>query len=139
MTFNECCTALGQVNVGRLACAHEGQPYAIPINFAFDGTYLYGFTTLGQKVEWMRANPLLCLEVDKVISENEWMSIVVFGKYQELPDLPKYEHARKRALSFSTEAGSMVGAALHFSETSRATSLVDTNLLSDTHQEDHRA
>lgn len=100
MTFNECCTALGKVNVGRLACAHDGQPYAIPINFAFDGTYLYGFTTLGQKVEWMRANPLVCLEVDKVVSENQWMSIVVFGKYEELPDLPKYEHARRRALSF---------------------------------------
>ena len=100
MTFNECCTALEKVNVGRLACAHDGQPYAVPINFAFDGNYLYGFTTLGQKVEWMRANPLVCLEVDEVISESEWMSIVVFGQYEELPDEPKYEHARKRALSF---------------------------------------
>jgi nitroimidazol reductase NimA-like FMN-containing flavoprotein (pyridoxamine 5'-phosphate oxidase superfamily) len=100
MTFKECCAALKKVNVGRLACAHDGQPYAVPINFAFDGTYLYGFTTLGQKIEWMRANPLVCLEVDEVISESQWMSIVVFGRYEELPDEPKYEYARKRALSF---------------------------------------
>ena len=100
MTFLECCTALEKANVGRLACEHDGQPYAVPISFAFDGTYLYGFTTLGQKVEWMRANPLVCLEVDEVISESQWMSIVVLGKYEELPDLPKYEHARRRALSF---------------------------------------
>ena len=99
MTFIECCTALEKANVGRLACVHDGQPYAVPINFAFDGTYLYGFTTLGQKVEWMRANPLVCLEVDEVISESQWMSIVVFGQYEELPDLPNYEHARRRALS----------------------------------------
>jgi nitroimidazol reductase NimA-like FMN-containing flavoprotein (pyridoxamine 5'-phosphate oxidase superfamily) len=97
MTFNECRTALEKANVGRLACEHDGQPYAVPITFAFDGTYLYGFTTLGQKVEWMRANPLVCLEVDEVISESQWMSMVVFGRYEELPDLPKYEHARTRA------------------------------------------
>ena len=100
MTFFECRAALEKASVGRLACSHDGQPYAVPVNFAFDGTYLYGFTTLGQKVEWMRANPLVCLEVDEVVSDAEWMSIVVFGRYEELPDQPKYEHARQRALSF---------------------------------------
>jgi nitroimidazol reductase NimA-like FMN-containing flavoprotein (pyridoxamine 5'-phosphate oxidase superfamily) len=100
MTFNECRTALEKANVGRLACEHDGQPYAVPINFAFDGTYLYGFTTLGQKVEWMRANPLVCLEVDEIVGESQWMSLIVFGRYEELPDLPEYEHARARALSF---------------------------------------
>lgn len=100
MTFNECRTALEKANVGRLACEHDGQPYAVPINFAFDGTYLYGFTTLGQKVEWMRANPLVCLEVDEIVGESQWMSLIVFGRYEELPDLPEYEHVRARALSF---------------------------------------
>jgi len=100
MTFNECRTALEKANVGRLACEHDGQPYAVPINFAFDGTYLYGFTTLGQKIEWMRANPLVCLEIDEIISESQWMSIVVFGRYEELPDEPKYERARIRAHAF---------------------------------------
>lgn len=99
MTFYECRTALEKASVGRLACAHDGQPYAVPINFAFDDDHLYGFTTLGQKVEWMRANPLVCVEVDEVISDTEWMSIIVFGRYEELPDEPKYEQARQRALS----------------------------------------
>jgi hypothetical protein len=97
MSIDECRSALLKANVGRLACAHDGQPYTVPINFAFDGTYLYGFTTLGQKIEWMRANPLVCLEVDEIIGENEWMSIVVFGQYEELPDKPEYERARVRA------------------------------------------
>ena len=100
MTTAECYRALEKVNVGRLACARDGQAYAVPINFAFDGTYFYGFTTLGQKVEWMRANPLVCLEVDEIISESQWMSIVVFGQYEELPDKPEYEHARTRAHAF---------------------------------------
>lgn len=97
MTVDECGSALQKANLGRLACECDGQPYAVPINFAFEGTYLYGFTTLGQKVEWMRANPSVCVEVDEIISENQWMSIVVFGEYEELPDKPEYEHARTRA------------------------------------------
>ena len=100
MSIDECCSALQKANVGRLACARDGQPYTVPINFAFDGTYLYGFTTLGQKIEWMRANPLVCLEVDEIIGENQWMSIVVFGQYEELPDKPEYERARVRAHAF---------------------------------------
>lgn len=100
MTIAECVSALHKAKVGRLACAQNGQPYTVPINFAFDGTYLYGFTTLGQKIEWMRANPLVCLEVDEIISENQWMSIIVFGQYEELPDKPEYERARVRAHSF---------------------------------------
>jgi nitroimidazol reductase NimA-like FMN-containing flavoprotein (pyridoxamine 5'-phosphate oxidase superfamily) len=97
MTFDECQRALQKINVGRLACARDGQPYSVPINFVFDGTYLYGFTTLGQKVEWMRSNPLVCFEVDEVISDNQWMSIIVFGRYEELPDEPEYEQARIHA------------------------------------------
>ena len=80
MTLDECRTALEKANVGRLACALDGQPYVVPINFAFDGTYLYGFTTLGQKVEWMRANPLVCFEMDEVLCHNQWMSIIVCGR-----------------------------------------------------------
>ena len=37
------------------------QPYIVPIYFSYDGKHLYGVTTLGQKIEWMRSNPLrLC-------------------------------------------------------------------------------
>lgn len=97
MTADECRTALEKAKVGRLGCALDSQPYVVPINFAFDGTYIYGFTTLGQKIEWMRSNPLMCLEVDEIASQNQWMSIIVFGRYEELPDTPEYESPRIRA------------------------------------------
>ena len=100
LTGIECRTALQENNVGRLACARHGQPYVVPINFAFDGTYLYGFATLGQKIEWMRSNPLVCLEVDDIIDADQWMSLIVFGQYEELPDKPEYQSARRRAHSF---------------------------------------
>lgn len=99
MTVSECRDALERAHVGRLACAHDNQPYVLPMNFAIDGQYLYlyGFTTLGQKVEWMRSNPLVCFEIDNIASHNHWLSVIVFGSYEELPDKPKFESERKRA------------------------------------------
>ena len=76
MTQDECRTALARVGFGRLACAHDDQPYVVPISFSYDGTHLYGFSTLGQKIEWMRSNPLVCLEIDDHTSHREWMSVV---------------------------------------------------------------
>jgi len=100
MTIDECSGALKEMCLGRLACAQDNQPYVVPINFAFDDTYIYGFTTLGQKIEWTRSNPLVCFEVDRVVSHNEWMSIVVFGRYEELSDKPEFEDARIRAHAY---------------------------------------
>jgi uncharacterized protein len=97
MTIDECYRALQKASVGRLGCALNNQPYVVPINFAFDDGCLYGFTTLGQKVEWLRANPLVSFEVDEVTGHNNWMSIILFGRYEELPDQAEYEKPRIKA------------------------------------------
>ena len=97
MGDTECRLALQSASVGRLACANDNQPYVIPTHFAFHGDYIYGFTTVGQKVEWMRSNPLVCFEIDQVTNDSQWVSIVVFGRYEELPDTPQYQYARAQA------------------------------------------
>src|SRR5262249_7283634 len=55
---------------------------------------LYGFTTPGQKVEWMRANPLVCVEVDEVTAPDQWVSVIAFGRYEELPQTTRREDGR---------------------------------------------
>jgi len=89
MTEDECRQALARANFGRLGCARDNQPYVVPISFAYDGRDVYGFSTPGQKIEWMRVNPLVCLEVDERVSIEQWSSVVVFGRYQELTDAPE--------------------------------------------------
>jgi uncharacterized protein len=96
MSQDECLKFLTQLRFGRLACAHENQPYVIPIYFVYRSAiggeqHLYGFTTLGQKVHWMRSNPLVCVEWDEVASYNCWKSIVAFGRYEELTETPEPE------------------------------------------------
>ena len=80
--------------VGRLACTCQDQPYIVPIHLEFDGECLYGFATLGQKIEWMRLNPLVCVEVDDVTSQRQWSSVVAFGEYEELPATAANEESR---------------------------------------------
>jgi nitroimidazol reductase NimA-like FMN-containing flavoprotein (pyridoxamine 5'-phosphate oxidase superfamily) len=81
-----CANLLKRTNIGRLACVRGLQPYVVPISFVYHARSIYGFTTLGQKVDWMRSNPLVCLAVDEIVSRHNWQSVVVFGRYQELLD-----------------------------------------------------
>jgi len=94
MTKNECLHILACTRLGRLACVRENQPYIVPIYFVYDEHYLYSFTTLGQKVEWMRSNPLVCVELDEVKGSDHWTSVVIFGQYEELPNIPEREPER---------------------------------------------
>lgn len=98
MTREECHECLRETNFGRLGCARDSQPYVVPIHFAFDGKHLYCFSTVGQKIEWMRENPLVCIEVDEGANQLHWKSVVVLGKYEELCDVPSFVNTREYAL-----------------------------------------
>jgi nitroimidazol reductase NimA-like FMN-containing flavoprotein (pyridoxamine 5'-phosphate oxidase superfamily) len=95
----ECYELLARLGFGRLACARDNQPYIVPIYFACEPERLYGFGTLGQKIEWMRSNPLVAVEADEVKSHIEWTSVVVRGRYEEFPDTPEYADRRQQAQS----------------------------------------
>lgn len=97
MTIEECRDALAHANVARLVCEMDDQPYAVPVNLVYDGTYLFGFATMGLKIDCMRSNPRVCVEIDDIKSQNQWMSVIVFGRYEELPDTPEYKTTRARA------------------------------------------
>jgi nitroimidazol reductase NimA-like FMN-containing flavoprotein (pyridoxamine 5'-phosphate oxidase superfamily) len=94
LTEGECLAVLGRSRLGRLGCARDNQPYVVPIHFVQEGPYLYGFTTPGQKVEWMRSNPLVCVELDEVEGSERWLSVVIFGRYEELPETREEEQQR---------------------------------------------
>jgi len=96
MATEECKAVLEHASLGRLGCSHESQPYVIPIHFAYDSGYLYVFSTLGQKVKWMRANPKVCVQTDQIENQGEWVSVIVNGQYEELPE-PQYTNERKHA------------------------------------------
>jgi uncharacterized protein len=99
LTNEECTGMLTRLNFGRLGCSRDNQPYVVPIHFAYHDRHLYTVAALGQKIEWMRANPLVCVEADEIIDHYHWMSVVVQGRYEELPDSPEWRMERELAYS----------------------------------------
>ena len=82
----ECEAVLQRATIGRVACAKDGQPYIVPVHVAFHERYLYGVATLGQKIEWMRTNSRVCVEVEEIAdSATPGPTVLVFGHYEELP------------------------------------------------------
>lgn len=95
LSQNECSEFLQKTNFGRLACSQNNQPYIVPFNFAFDnGEYIYAFSTLGQKILWMRDNPQVCVEVEKIINSDNWTTLIIFGRYEELSDKPELKKSK---------------------------------------------
>ena len=88
---------LARTHLGRLACAQGMQPYIVPFYFAYQNYCLYSFSMPGQKIDWKRANPLVCVEADQMRRE-QWTTIIVFGRYEELSDTIEMRSERVFAL-----------------------------------------
>jgi uncharacterized protein len=97
LTKDECLDVLRHTNLGRLGCSHDDQPYIVPIYFDFDGEDVYSFATRGTKTAWMESNSKVCLEVDDIFDQYNWTTVLVFGRYEELTEMPQYEELRDRA------------------------------------------
>ena len=99
LTPHECRKLLSSSRLGRLACTKDNVPYVVPIHFAFSEMHLYSFSMPGQKIDWMRANPNVCLQVDEFTDGRQWMSVVVNGVFEELPDRVGSKQEREQAWS----------------------------------------
>jgi nitroimidazol reductase NimA-like FMN-containing flavoprotein (pyridoxamine 5'-phosphate oxidase superfamily) len=84
MSQEECWALLGESFIGRLGCHAEGETYVVPISFALDGKRIVGQTTVGKKVQMMRANPKVCVQVDKGQALDDWQSVILWGEFREL-------------------------------------------------------
>ena len=99
LTAAQCADLLERTTIGRLGCARDNQPSIVPISFYFDRQEhcLYSFATVGQKIEWMRENPKVCVEVDDITDKDHWTTVLVFGRYEELTESSEDKAARRRA------------------------------------------
>lgn len=70
--------------IGRLCCYSNGRVYIVPINYVYDGEYIYAHSLSGMKLHIMRTNPEVCFEVDQINNTANWQSIIVWGTFEEL-------------------------------------------------------
>lgn len=99
LTHRQCVNLLSANTNCRLACAQDGQPYVVPVTYAFAENHLYGLSTPGKKIDWMRANPLVSVEVHVRDGGRGWRSVVIDGVFEELADTLDYEPDREFAWS----------------------------------------
>ena len=94
----ECSAVLARTGFGRLGYSQLNQPFIAPTFFAFDADAegLYAFSSVGHKVEAMRRNARVCLEVEEILDRDHWTTVLVLGRYRELRgDLPDPDRAVK--------------------------------------------
>ena len=86
---------LREGSLGRLGCIAAGWPYVVPVNYFFDGKDIYIHSLPGKKVNALRANPRVCLQVDEIKDTYHWRSVIAYGIFEEVST----EAARERVLS----------------------------------------
>ena len=77
---------IARLDYGHLACCSDGQPYVVPIHYAFENGYIFLYTTHGKKTEILSKNPRICLQIEDIKNNEEWSSAVIYGEAQELRD-----------------------------------------------------
>ncbi|HET7571153.1 MAG TPA: pyridoxamine 5'-phosphate oxidase family protein [Gaiellaceae bacterium] len=72
--------------VARLGCRGADEVYVVPVIYAWDGAGIVAVTTEGRKVELLRADPRVCVEVDEYDADGRgsWRSVIAQGRFEEL-------------------------------------------------------
>lgn len=93
MTPKEVEDLLGRVNYGHLGCSSNNHPYVLPIHFAYDEHTIYIYTTEGKKSQMIDSNPEICLQVEEVVDNENWASVIVIGEASRLLSAADREEA----------------------------------------------
>lgn len=87
-------------NLGRIGCNDGMKTYVVPVNFVFEDNYLLCHSRDGMKIEMMRQNPEVCFEIDEIIDNTHWRSVIAWGTYVELTDENDIAQAQKFLSSY---------------------------------------
>jgi hypothetical protein len=112
----------------RLACIDEKKPYLVPVSYAYDGKFIYCQSKEGKKINLLRKNPNVCIQVQIMTSMNNWQSVLVYGIYEELKDNAA---AEARKILFDKVLTLFTSAAVHKFEHSEGETIEDKNRIKD--------
>lgn len=70
--------------VGRLGCSSDGKVYVTPISYVYDGDCIYGHSADGMRLRMLREHPQVCFQVDRIENLANWVSVIVWGEFEEV-------------------------------------------------------
>lgn len=80
---------------GHIGCNDGFNTYVYPINYLYDGKNIICHSPSGSKIQVMRENKRVCLQVDEIKKNVRWKSVMIHGEYQELDDERERYNAMK--------------------------------------------
>lgn len=86
LTPQECERVLSANHYAHLGYCENNEPYVVPITYAYSGGFFYGFTHEGHKIDVMRKNPKICIQVERIAGEHDWESVACWGLFEEVTD-----------------------------------------------------
>ena len=86
LTREEIDEFLRSQRIARLGCHAGGETYVVPVIYGWGGDAIYAVTMEGRKIEMMRSNTRVCVEVDEYDTDGRgsWRSVIANGVYEEL-------------------------------------------------------
>jgi len=86
LSNSESITLLKDNYIGHLSYIAQGSPFTIPITYYYDkiSYAIISYSAEGHKMDSMRKNSEVALEVEEIESNNNWQSVLVHGTFEEL-------------------------------------------------------
>ena len=89
----DCYDVIDRQFVGRLASCAKDQPYVVPVHYVLSEGLIYSFSMPGRKIDNMRENPKICLQVEEMQDPRHWKSVLIEGRFHELRSTPERQRA----------------------------------------------
>ena len=87
LTDQEALRVLASQPVAHLGMVVDGRPYVTPMSFVVDGDRILFRTMAGKKLEAIRANPEVCIEISDFNPDTgDWVSVIVRGNSRLVSD-----------------------------------------------------
>ncbi|TFG74082.1 MAG: flavin mononucleotide-binding protein [Flavobacteriales bacterium] len=86
LTSNEGIRILKNNYIGHLGYISQSEPYVIPITYYYnpsDNTII-SYSEEGHKINAMRKNGSVSLQVEEIVSNSNWQSVLAHGTYEEI-------------------------------------------------------
>ncbi|HLU31620.1 MAG TPA: pyridoxamine 5'-phosphate oxidase family protein [Acidimicrobiia bacterium] len=87
LTPLQCQSLLTSSSIAHLAVVDDGAPYVTPISYVMIGDALFVRTSPGRRIQALRTNPKVCIEVSEYHDDTgDWESVVIFSTAEFVED-----------------------------------------------------
>lgn len=87
LTWDRCLDLLAESRVAHIGVISEDHPYVSPISYVVVGDSICIRTGPGKRVEALRENPRVCVEVSQYDEVNgDWESVIIWGTAEFVED-----------------------------------------------------